>query len=106
MQRPLNALSQSGNTVLAMKRYGKKHWYPFLLSLALEYFAYQNMSESIASSSTRGSTEVEKQELAKRRKAFWLYFLRGPVWEGWTKSVCPIRVPSFERAPVSALPSL
>lgn len=58
--------------------------YPFLLSLSLEYFAYKNMADTIAS--TRSTTsEVERQELSKRRKAFWLYCLRGPVWYGWTR---------------------
>lgn len=42
------------------------------------------MADTIAS--TRSTTsEVERQELSKRRKAFWLYFLRGPVWYGWTR---------------------
>lgn len=55
------------------------------------------MAESLSSSSSRGgrrstSTEVEKQELAKRRKAFWLYFLRGPLYYGWTRLVLPICV--------------
>lgn len=80
--------------VLALKRYsGRRHegqgraaLYPFMLSLALEYFAYQNMAESLRRrSATSGSSEVERQELAKRQRAFWLYFLRGPVWEGWTR---------------------
>lgn len=42
------------------------------------------MADTIAA--TRSTTsEVERQELAKRRKAFWLYFIRGPVWYGWTR---------------------
>ena len=70
--------------VLALKKYGKRSLYPFLLSLSLEYFSYKNMADAIAS--TRSTTsEVERQELSKRRKAFWLYFLRGPVWYGWTR---------------------
>ncbi|KAK9899753.1 peroxisome membrane protein [Cystobasidium minutum MCA 4210] len=70
--------------VLALKKYGKRSLYPFLLSLSLEYFSYKNMADAIAA--TRSTTsEVERQELSKRRKAFWLYFLRGPVWYGWTR---------------------
>lgn len=77
------------SAVLALKRFGKRHLYPFLLSLALEYFSYKNMSDSINSFGSRSrqgpTSEVERQELSKRRKAFWLYFLRGPLWYGWTR---------------------
>lgn len=72
------------NVVLALKKYGKRSMYPFLLSLSLEYFSYKNMADTISATRTTTS-EVERQELSKRRKAFWLYFLRGPVWYGWTR---------------------
>lgn len=42
------------------------------------------MADTIAST-RRTTSEVERQELSKRRKSFWLYFLRGPVWYGWTR---------------------
>jgi len=84
--------------VLALRKFGRRHLYPFLLSLALEYFSYKNMSDSVNGSSSDRSrsrlgpasrqgptSEVERQELSKRRKAFWLYFLRGPLWYGWTR---------------------
>ena len=71
--------------VLALKRYGRRSLYPFMLSLALEYFSYQNMADTLRRSPSSGSSEVEKQELSKRQRAFWLYFLRGPVWDGWTR---------------------
>ena len=43
------------------------------------------------SKSRVGSSEVEKQELAKRRRAFWYYFLRGPLWNEWTR----VRIEAF-----------
>ena len=72
-------------TVLALKKYGKRSATPFLLSLALEYFSYSNMADTLASVPPSARSEVEKQELGKRSRAFWLYFLRGPVWHGWTR---------------------
>lgn len=71
--------------VLALKKYGKRSATPFLLSLALEYFSYRNMADTLASVPPSARSEVEKQELGKRSRAFWLYFLRGPVWHGWTR---------------------
>lgn len=56
-----------------------------MLSLALEYFSYHNMAETLRRSPSSSTSEVEKQELAKRQRAFWLYFLRGPTWDGWTR---------------------
>ena len=34
----------------------------------------------------RNLSDVEKNEATKRARKFWWYFLRGPVWDGWTKS--------------------
>lgn len=76
------------STVLAIRRYGYRHTAPFLLSLALEYLA-RSLKQSQRLSAGLGSpghmSEVEKNEAARRQRAFWWYLLRGPVWEGWTK---------------------
>ena len=36
---------------------------------------------------SRNLSEVEKNEATKRARKFWWYFLRGPMWDGWTKCV-------------------
>ncbi|GAA5895438.1 peroxisomal membrane protein PEX16 [Sporobolomyces salmoneus] len=80
--------------VIAMKRYGRRHTLPYLLSLALEYLAYtlrQSSTSRMYASKASGPmlpyapSELEKQETGKRGQAFWWYLLRGPVWEMWTK---------------------
>ncbi|GAA5889494.1 hypothetical protein JCM6882_007050 [Rhodosporidiobolus microsporus] len=80
--------------VLAMRRYGRRHTLPYLLSLALEYLAYslrQSSTARLASDKASGPmlphapSELEKQETGKRAKQFWWYLMRGPVWESWTK---------------------
>ncbi|GAA5864797.1 hypothetical protein JCM8547_009235 [Rhodosporidiobolus lusitaniae] len=81
--------------VLAMRRYGRRHTLPYLLSLALEYLAFSLRSSStsrLASDKASGpmlphktQSELEKQETGRRAKQFWWYLMRGPVWESWTK---------------------
>ncbi|KPV74456.1 uncharacterized protein RHOBADRAFT_37480 [Rhodotorula graminis WP1] len=81
--------------VLAMRKYGKRHTLPFLLSLALEYLAFslrQSTDPKLGSDKACGPmlprgtpSELEKDETAKRGRAFWWYLVRGPVWESWTK---------------------
>lgn len=77
-----------------MRRYGRRHTLPYLLSLALEYLAYtlrQSSTSRLYASKASGPmlpyapSELEKQETGKRGQAFWWYLLRGPVWEMWTK---------------------
>lgn len=78
-----------------MRKYGRRHTLPYLLSLALEYLAYSLRSSStsrLASDKASGpmlpvktATELEKQETSKRARQFWWYLVRGPVWEGWSK---------------------
>lgn len=85
----LDDLADSDRSVLAIRRYGYRHTAPFLLSLALEYLARSLRQTSQRSPFGMGSpghlSEVEKNEVARRQRAFWWYLLRGPVWEGWTK---------------------
>ncbi|GAA5827348.1 hypothetical protein JCM11251_003776 [Rhodosporidiobolus azoricus] len=81
--------------VLALRRYGRRHTLPYLLSLALEYLAYSlrvSSTARLAHDKASGpmlphpsESELEKQETGKRAKAFWWYLMRGPVWESWTK---------------------
>jgi peroxin-16 len=83
--------------VLALRRYGRRHTLPYLLSLSLEYLAFslrQSSSAKLASDKASGPmlpqpspSELEKQETGKRGKQFWWYLMRGPVWESWTKYV-------------------
>lgn len=85
------------SAVLAIRRYGKRHTLPYLLSLALEYLAYslrQSSTSKLSHDKASGPmlprqtpSELERQESSKRARAFWWYLLRGPVWESWTKCV-------------------
>jgi peroxin-16 len=77
-----------------MRKWGRRHTLPYLLSLALEYLAFslrrsstQRLSLGKASGPMlpNSPSEVEKAETKKRAKAFWWYLVRGPVWESWTK---------------------
>lgn len=96
--------------VLAMRRYGRRHTLPFLLSLALEYLSYSlrvSSTERLSHSKASGPmlphapSELEKQETKKRARMFWWYFLRGPMWESWTKCVLVFRRGAI---PLTALP--
>lgn len=80
------SLMLAWNLVYAMKKYGRRHTFPFLLSLALEYLSYSLRSQANAAAGKgKELSEVEKAENAKRFKAFWRYLVRGPVWDGFTK---------------------
>lgn len=78
-----------------MKRYGRRHTLPYLLSLALEYLAFSLRTNAAAKraagKATDPASEAERAETKKRANAFWWYIVRGPVWESWTK--CVISVP-------------
>lgn len=99
--------------VIAMRRYGRRHTFPYLLSLALEYLSYslrKSAAARLALNKASGPllpsnpvSEAEQAETKKRANAFWWYLVRGPVWESWTKCVPPPflsfagwRVPSRE----------
>ncbi|KAK4055882.1 hypothetical protein OIO90_003139 [Microbotryomycetes sp. JL221] len=79
--------------VLAMRKYGRRHTLPYLLSLALEYLAFTLRSSSnqklfvnkASGPMLSTPSELEKQETKKRARAFWWYLLRGPLWDSWTK---------------------
>ncbi|BGP25702.1 peroxisomal membrane protein pex16 [Rhodotorula toruloides] len=96
--------------VLAMRKYGRRHTLPYLLSLSLEYLAFSLRSSStsrLASDKASGPmlphatpSELERQETSKRGKMFWWYLLRGPVWESWTKPQLEGMARRFEDKPV------
>ncbi|BGP41254.1 hypothetical protein JCM10450v2_005294 [Rhodotorula kratochvilovae] len=96
--------------VVAMRKYGKRHTLPYLLSLALEYLAYslrQSTEPKLGSDKACGPmlprgtpSELEKQETAKRGRAFWWYLVRGPVWESWTKPQLETVARKFEDKPL------
>jgi peroxin-16 len=75
-----------------MKKYGRRHSFPFILSLSLEFFAYTLRTRAAANCDKASGpmlpstiSSAEKLETSKRAKAFLKYFLRGPVWDSWTK---------------------
>lgn len=79
-----------------MRKYGKRHTFPYLLSLAIEYLAFslrRTAANRLALNKSTGSmlphtiSEAEKAETKRRAMAFWLYVVRGPVWETFTKFV-------------------
>ncbi|GJN90015.1 hypothetical protein Rhopal_003010-T1 [Rhodotorula paludigena] len=96
--------------VLAIRRYGKRHTLPYLLSLALEYLAYslrQSSTSKLSHDKASGPmlprqtpSELERQESSKRARAFWWYLLRGPVWESWTKPRLESMARTFEDKPL------
>ncbi|GAA6028813.1 hypothetical protein JCM8097_007408 [Rhodosporidiobolus ruineniae] len=96
--------------VLALRRYGRRHTLPYLLSLALEYLAYslrQSSTARLASDKASGpmlphatESELERQETRKRAKQFWWYLMRGPVWESWTKPQLERIAGKFDDKPV------
>ncbi|GAA6010001.1 hypothetical protein JCM10207_007514 [Rhodosporidiobolus poonsookiae] len=95
--------------VIAMRRYGRRHTLPYLLSLALEYLAYslrQTSTARLARDKAAGPmlphapSELERQETGKRARAFWWYLLRGPVWESWTKPQLEGLANKFDDKPI------
>ncbi|KAI5481609.1 peroxisomal membrane protein pex16 [Pseudohyphozyma bogoriensis] len=95
--------------VLAMRKYGRRHTLPYLLSLALEYLAFslrQSAAARLARNKASGPmlpsalSEAEADETKKRMRAFWWYLLRGPVWESWTKPQLEGVSSTFESKPL------
>jgi peroxin-16 len=72
-----------------MRKYGRRHTLPYLVSLSLEYLAYTMRTQATAQCKVPPST-VEQDETAKRRRAFLWYLLRGPVWDSFTKYAKPL----------------
>jgi len=98
--------------VLFLQKYGNKHALPFLLSLSLEYTAHsmrqtylQRQSASSGVSVSQLTSEVEKQEDTKRTRAFWRYFLRGPIWKSWTRPQIETLIRMFSGTPILGLAS-
>jgi peroxin-16 len=105
-------------SALALRKYGRKALLPFFLSLLLELLARTLRQRSLALASgprtnplllalsggnpllglvtaflggaptNQAVSDVEAAEWKRRGRAFWWYLLRGPAWDGWTKSVC------------------
>ncbi len=67
-----------------MRKYGRRHTLPYLVSLSLEYLAYTMRTQAAAQRKVGPST-VEQDETNKRRRAFLWYLLRGPVWDSFTR---------------------
>lgn len=93
-----------------MRKYGRKHTLPFLLSLSLEYLAYSLRTSSEASLGKNKMmaplphpTAAEREETSKRARAFWWYLLRGPVWDNWSRGKIEGVCSAFERVPLVGL---
>ncbi|KAF9427425.1 Peroxisomal membrane protein pex16 [Entomortierella beljakovae] len=75
--------------VLAMRKYGQKSWYPWLLSLAIELVSRTSIKNYIAARAGggRGSsgTVLEKDELKRRLWLLLFYVLRSPFYTQFTK---------------------
>lgn len=93
--------------VLAINGYGHRHAVPFLCSISIEYLSYSLRRSSLHQFQPRSGnqltsplffadsprrtrfqnfvSELERNELNQRKKEFWSYFLRGPLWVLWTK---------------------
>ncbi|MBW0493813.1 hypothetical protein O181_033528 [Austropuccinia psidii MF-1] len=81
---------------LTINRFGQHHPAPFLFSLSIEYLSYSLRQSSLqqplqlynnphGTAFNRFVSELERTEFSQRQKAFWCYFLRGPLWILWTK---------------------
>ncbi|PWN43395.1 peroxisome membrane protein [Ceraceosorus guamensis] len=99
---------------VALRKYGRKAYFPFVLSLLLEWLARTLRQRSLARSASpknpllamlaggnpilalltafiggapdsQAISDVERAEWKKRGRAFWWYLLRGPAWDGWTR---------------------
>lgn len=93
------------DSVLAINRYGSRHLAPFLTSLSIEYLSYSLRKASLdeprpGTKRPRFLSELEKTELLARQRAFWRYFLRGPLWGLWTEPKLTRLASRLERKPL------
>ena len=67
--------------VIALQKYHKKSWKPFLISLSME------VSSLVISLLHRRQklTKLENEELTKRFNMLWFYLLRNPLYDRFTK---------------------
>lgn len=68
--------------VLALQRWGRKAVTPFAISFVLEALTMKALAAQSSSDSPLGA-----DELARRQRDLFKYLLRGPLWDGFTKSV-------------------
>ncbi|KAG0053097.1 Peroxisomal membrane protein pex16 [Gryganskiella cystojenkinii] len=77
--------------VLAMRKYGQKSWYPWLLSLSIELASRVSLKTFLSNRSGgpagRGSsgTALEKDEMKRRLWLMLYYVLRSPFYDRFTK---------------------
>jgi peroxin-16 len=68
---------------MAIRRYGLGAWRPWLISLAVEFMAYQ---ATIKRNESNGfPSNLEKDEYSRRKRLFFLYLLRSPFYYRYTK---------------------
>jgi peroxin-16 len=65
--------------VLAIRKYGKKSWIPWIFSLSLEVGSIGLFMRESASS------ELTKEEISRRKMALLYYMLRSPFYSLLTK---------------------
>ncbi|OZJ04758.1 hypothetical protein BZG36_01830 [Bifiguratus adelaidae] len=75
--------------VLAIQKYGRHSWNPWLLSLAVEMASRELIKQYFASGGKDGSriamTELESGEQSYRKWLFIYYLLRAPFYERYTR---------------------
>ncbi|CAH7688251.1 peroxisome membrane protein, partial [Phakopsora pachyrhizi] len=82
--------------VIAISRCGRSNFLSFFCSLSIEYLSFSLRQSSLEEprkifKSPRRATfqnfvsELERNESNQRRKAFWTYLLKGPLWIMFTR---------------------
>ncbi|KAI8905109.1 peroxisome membrane protein [Gorgonomyces haynaldii] len=71
--------------VLAIRRYGLKSYVPWTLSLSIETFCYLSHLNLETWELDPSLSELEKQEVQRRRYHFFYYLLRDPVFSQFSR---------------------
>ncbi|KAF9975008.1 Peroxisomal membrane protein pex16 [Actinomortierella ambigua] len=92
--------------VLAMRRYGQKSWYPWLLSLSIEVLSRVSLQTFLKQrdcSRRVAGTPLEKDEMKRRLWLFLYYVLRSPFYDRFTKERLHNFTESASRKPLISL---
>ena len=73
------------HSVVAIRKYGLTSYRPYLISLVLDFLAYQ-MRKYHFNPSRKTQTQLEKNETSRRGFLLLYYILRGPFYQQYTKS--------------------
>ncbi|KAG0236136.1 Peroxisomal membrane protein pex16 [Actinomortierella wolfii] len=92
--------------VLAMRKYGQKSWYPWLLSLSIELLSRTSLQTYLKQRDCNrriAGTPLEKDEMKRRLWLFLYYVLRSPFYDRYTKERLHNFTESASRKPLISL---